>query len=563
MTKAPLHCRFGAVAEQRDQRTDRPKGRQANPQTEQRERTLRFEQKMTDAEALMWTVEKDPWLNPSGGVVTILDRPLDADHFRARIMQSVAKIPRLRERVVSPVGRLTNPEWVLDREFDPNWHIRHIGLPSPGTDRQLFDLVALLLADPYDRTRPLWQFVIIDGLSDGRGALFWRFHHSIMDGKGALRLTESYMDASRDLPHVEDVDLAGLLAADGSGGETTEPVPGSHGRTAQVADLLKTPLSLARRISSELMMIGADTSRITDRGAEVAGAANEIRELLATPEPAGSKLWSTRSRHRHVEALTLPLDRTKSAAKALGGSVNDFFVAGAVEGARAYHQARGESPDHFTVTFVVSTRQDAAIGGNSFTPAMVRIPLGDVSVRERIASVGALMGGQRSEISSSGSGLIEQAAALAKMMPTSVLADFGRKQASGVDFATSNMRGARFEVYIAGAKMLRNVTLGPVAGTAFNLTCLSMGSHLDVGMHIDPVAVDDPADLRRCMEQAYDSMFAIAESGAIDAVAVVRAVKPAKEPEAAKAEKSSKAAKDSKQKKSGRKKSEKAKSDRR
>ena len=154
-------------------------------------RELRFERTMSDAEALMWNVEKDPWMNPSGGVVTILDRPLDVELFRARIQKSVADIPRLRERVVSTTGRLTNPTWAPDTEFDFDWHLRHLSLPAPGTERQLFDLAALLLADPYDRTRPLWQFFVIDGLSDARGALFWRFHHSIMDGRAAIRLTES------------------------------------------------------------------------------------------------------------------------------------------------------------------------------------------------------------------------------------------------------------------------------------------------------------------------------------------------------------------------------------
>ena len=94
-------------------------------------------------------------------------------------------------------------------------------------------------------------------------------------------------------------------------------------------------------------------------------------------------------------------------------------------------------------------------------------------------------------------------ATIAKLLPTSVVTGFARQQAGAVDFATSNMRGAPFDVYIAGARLLRNVTLGPVAGTAFNMTCLLMGDHLDIGMHIDPVAVGDPAALRVCMERAY------------------------------------------------------------
>ena len=127
-------------------------------------RELRFEQKMSDAEALMWNIEKDPWLNPSGAMISTLDRPLDVKQFKARIRSAVAEIPRLRERVVPGFGRLSPPTWATDPEFDFAYHVRHIALPVPGTERQLLDLATRLYEDPFDRTRPLWMFVCIDGL---------------------------------------------------------------------------------------------------------------------------------------------------------------------------------------------------------------------------------------------------------------------------------------------------------------------------------------------------------------------------------------------------------------
>src|SRR5262245_23428946 len=104
------------------------------------EREQRFERHMSDAEALMWNVEKDPWLNPSGGMVTICDRPIDIDQFRQRLRFAVSRIPRLRERVVPGVARLTAPMWSPDPEFDFDYHLRHVTLPKPGMRRQLFDL---------------------------------------------------------------------------------------------------------------------------------------------------------------------------------------------------------------------------------------------------------------------------------------------------------------------------------------------------------------------------------------------------------------------------------------
>ena len=172
-----------------------------------REREQRFEHKMSDAEALMWNVEKDPWLNPNGGMVTILDRPLRFDEFRRRMAGAVAHTKRLRERVVPGLGRLSPPTWATDPEFELDYHLRHISLPAPGTMRQLHDLATRFYEDPFDRTRPLWIFIAIDGLEGGRGALFWKMHHSITDGIGAFfqigRFAEidSAPRAARRLPH--------------------------------------------------------------------------------------------------------------------------------------------------------------------------------------------------------------------------------------------------------------------------------------------------------------------------------------------------------------------------
>ena len=82
-----------------------------------RTRELRFEQKMTDAEALMWNIEKDPWLSPNGAMITILEKPLDLEVFRDRIRYAVSEVPRLRERVIPGFGRLSPPTWATDPKY--------------------------------------------------------------------------------------------------------------------------------------------------------------------------------------------------------------------------------------------------------------------------------------------------------------------------------------------------------------------------------------------------------------------------------------------------------------
>ncbi|MEP6300181.1 MAG: wax ester/triacylglycerol synthase domain-containing protein, partial [Ilumatobacter sp.] len=168
---------------------------------------------MSEHEALMWNIEKDPWLNPSGGSVILLDRELDMDRFRQTLRAGIAKTPRLYQRVVPGFARLSTPAWVPDAEFDLDAHLREVVLPSPGTERQLFDLCAQLYSEPLDRTRPLWKFVVIHGLAKQRSAMFAIIHHSVSDGIGQLRMAELYQQISPDEPPPPDVDLDALVAA--------------------------------------------------------------------------------------------------------------------------------------------------------------------------------------------------------------------------------------------------------------------------------------------------------------------------------------------------------------
>ena len=165
---------------------------------DQTTRPVHGDRRMSDVEALMWNLEKDPALASTFANVTILDQQPDIDRLRATMEHAVRVVPRLRQRVVPAFGRLAPPEWQDDAEFDIDYHIRHIGVPEPATERALFDLAAALAAQPLERTRPLWEFTIIDGLEGGRAAVFQKIHHTITDGEGGVRMSAEFIDFSRD-----------------------------------------------------------------------------------------------------------------------------------------------------------------------------------------------------------------------------------------------------------------------------------------------------------------------------------------------------------------------------
>lgn len=487
-----------------------------------RDRELRFERKMTDAEALMWNIEKDPWLNPSGAMVTIVDEPIDVDALRRRMVDAVANVPRLRERVVAGLGRLSPPTWATDPEFDFGYHFRHLSLPAPGTRGQLYELVTRLYEDPYDRTRPLWMFVIIDGLAGGRSALFAKLHHTVSDGIGAIRLAERYMDLEPDAPLPDMVDLDAVIAEALAGEAAAGGIHAGADSDLQAAvqsavgtavdsfgHVLRRQAGIAQRAIGEAATWTADPARVPDLVEEtIGGVSSAIRQLQPDDEgvEGGSPLWGNRSRHRHLESLSLSLDDTKAVGKALGASVNDVFVAGMVGGALAYHAKRDTTVEALNITFVVSTRSDHAVGGNSFVPSPFQVSGRDREPEERLREIAARMASKREAVSPGST--LSVLSGVFNLLPTSVVTQVARSQAARLDFATSNLRAAPFTVYIGGARATETICLGPVAGTAFNATMISYDGILSIGMLIDPAAVDDPADLAACVAGAFTDLAA-------------------------------------------------------
>jgi WS/DGAT/MGAT family acyltransferase len=467
---------------------------------------MRFARRMSDAEALMWKVEKHPWLNANAAAISLVDQPVDAEQLGRRLRYAVAKIPRLRERVFPSWGRLAPPIWVTDAEFDFAYHLRHLFLPGPGSIRQLYELATRLYQDPFDATRPPWQFVIIDGIEGGRGAVFWKVHHTISDGIGLIRLSESYMEPNREAEVPPEVDLDRVIAA----AATDDHLDLLPDVAWFVGERLPHELAMFLGAGREVARWAVNPRRARHRAEEmlegVRGTIDQMRGGGADV-PGGSPLWRSRSRHRKLESLRVPLEGARAAGKALGGSINDFFVAGAVLGALAYHDRRDAQVEALNISFVVSTRAagDTTAGGNSFTPTRLQVPGGGMRPDERFRVVRDRMATQRAR--SSARGPFGGLAGLANLLPTSIITNVARSQVAKVDFATSNMRAAPVPLYISGAEILENVIMGPVAGTAFNLTAISYNGSLDMGAFIDPVAVDDPAGLRDCLVAGYGQLL--------------------------------------------------------
>src|SRR3954447_5459153 len=160
---------------------------------------MRFEERMSDADALMWTIEKDPLLRSTITAVSLLDQSPDRDRLVESVDRATRLVPRLRQRVGSNPMSIAPPRWEFDPNFDLGYHLRWMKAPGEGTLRDLLDVAQPIAMQGFDRARPLWEFTVVDGLADGRAGLIMKIHHAITDGVGAVKIAMHLFDLEREV----------------------------------------------------------------------------------------------------------------------------------------------------------------------------------------------------------------------------------------------------------------------------------------------------------------------------------------------------------------------------
>jgi WS/DGAT/MGAT family acyltransferase len=453
---------------------------------------LYFDRKMSDVEGLMWRLEKDPYLTSTFGNVTILDRKPDIDRMRRRFERASIAIPRLRQRVHPSPGNVSPPTWVEDPDFSIDNHVRHIALPKPGSIRQLLDLAGLLVADPFDRTRPLWQFVLVDGIRGGKSALIHKMHHTVTDGERGVQLSLQYLDFQRDAPDPPPLEPPDTVDDESSDSNAAD------GLRTFIIGSLRLPLGVARQVRDLL----SDPTSLPTASAAAANTFRGVVSQLADTDKARSPLWTARSLRRRIEVTRAPFRETKDAASRLGGTINTAFMTAAAHAASRYHVEMGTPTESLRASMAVSTRTESS-GGNAFSVIRMLVPTAEMPIAERFAAIHEATSAAKEQSKSAG---LETLAAVASALPTSVVTRLARQQTQTVDFATSNVRGAPVEMYVAGAQLLENYAIGPLAGVAFNVTMLSYLGSLDMGINIDAAAVEDPALLKRCLDRSFTEL---------------------------------------------------------
>ena len=159
---------------------------------------IEYDDWMSETDALMWHMERDPVLRSTITTVWVLDRPPDAARFESALELAVREVPRLRQRVVADATAIAPPKWEVDPMFDMDYHFRTGRVGGEGSMRDLLDQAAPIAMQSFDKDRPLWELHLLDGMADGRTGVVMKLHHAVSDGVGLVKMTGSLMERDRD-----------------------------------------------------------------------------------------------------------------------------------------------------------------------------------------------------------------------------------------------------------------------------------------------------------------------------------------------------------------------------
>jgi WS/DGAT/MGAT family acyltransferase len=478
----------------------------------------------------------DPSTAPGGGV-----RFKDILRF---FTARVAQFPQFRRRLVTVPAALDRPYWVEDAAFDVEFHVRHVALPHPGDWRQLCIQVARIHSRPLDRSKPLWEAYVIEGLHNvpgvppGSFALYTKMHHSIIDGESGSELLKALHSLSPE-PMDLGEEVEEKFAAD------REPTALELYSRALINNVERLPgiarfsLGTARKFAA--LGAGALGSAASGGGEGGSGGktlpVSAIKTLLSGDiSPLVPKLYpQTRfsgdvSAHRVFEALGLPLDQFKVIRQRTGGAtVNDIFLCVVGGGLRSYLTAKGELPEQSMVAMVPMTLRGADKGGDrgnqvGFTAMTVHSDIADPLERLKTIAEGA----QTSKRVTDAIGK-EFARDLIENMPSLVAHTLMRNvRLPGVGLICSNVRGPDVPLYMAGARLVSYLPISiAIDGMGLNVTGWSYAGTMWICAVSCRDMLPDPAFFADCMRAAFQELREAAEA-LPDQPVVPEAAKPAK-----------------------------------
>ena len=451
--------------------------------------------------------------------------------FEARLDSA----PVFRRRLVVPPLGLDRPYWVEDAEVDVEFHVRHVALPQPGDWRQLCIQVARIHSRPLDRSKPLWEAYVIEGLDNipgippGSFAFYIKFHHAAVDGEGGAVVLQAIHSFSPDEPVDDDVRRTRV--------RDREPTAVELYARALVNTVRRVPRAASFGVQTATRLAGAGLGYMGQLRGMLAEAGLPTIESVSSAlrRPPQTRFSGKVSAHRVVELVGIPMDQIKQVRRAIeGATINDVFMATVGGALNRYLGAKGELPDRTMTAQVPMTLRGQEKGGEQGNRVGVAVMPVHSEIADPIERLRAIQKGAtraKALVAVVGKDL---AANLYELLPAVASELFTtRLMLPTMNIVVSNVRGPDAPLYLAGAQM---VAFAPVSiamnGLGLNVTGFSYHGTLWLCAVSCRTMMPDPAFFAECLRSGFADLAAAAGGGPQAAArpALTSSTKPRRKP---------------------------------
>jgi WS/DGAT/MGAT family acyltransferase len=446
--------------------------------------------------SFLYLEEPDTPMHVSG--VLILEKPPGGTDALAKLVEArLSLVPRYRQRVAEVPGHLANPVWVDDPDFDIAYHVRRSGLPRPGTENQLLDVVSRLTSRPLDRSRPLWEAYLVEGLTGNRVAVVTKTHPALVDGLSAIDLGQVLLDVAPDAPAPEPIEWR------------PQRVPTGRQLLVQALDeYARRPSAIVDTARGAVTDVRATAARLTGVAGGLLRTAQST--ILSAPH---SPLNTSIGRQRRVAVARAELADVKKIRNGQGGTVNDVLLTVVTGALREWLLSRGEPVVAGTSVraLVPVSLQDEDSRGDRVSSYLVDLPVGEPNPAVRLHQIAYSMRAHAEAGHAVGAQALVGIAGFAP--PT--LHSLGARVASAVsrrlfNLVVTNVPGPQHPLYAGGARMLASYPVMPLAkGQAVSIGLTSYDGGAYYGVNGDRDAMPDVDVLAGCL---VDSLAELGET---------------------------------------------------
>jgi diacylglycerol O-acyltransferase len=435
-----------------------------------------------------------------GGLTIIEGPPPATSELLEQIRLRLHLVPRYRHKLANTALDSGRPVWVDDPTFNLEYHIRHTALPTPGKWEQLCGLTARIFSQQLDRSKPLWEMWLIEGLEDDRFALITKTHHSLIDGIAGVDLATVLFDLSPEPPPLRH------------SGRPWQPHP-EPGTTELIAAGVKGAVRAGLALAEGAIDALAHPEHALARAREAAEGVGEVVWATLNPAPE-TPLNVPIGPHRRFFGIACQLEDFKTVKNAFGGTVNDVVLAVVTGALRTFLISRGRRTEgvelRALVPVSVRVEDEKGEGGNRLVAMRGPLPVYIADPVQRLRFVSQAMDGLKESKQALGAEVI---AGVQNFAPPTLLA-----QASRLNFSTrlfnlivTNIPGPQFPLYVLGREMLEAY---PVAflpeNHALDIAIMSYNGQMNFGLLGDFDALPDIGEISASISAELEKLVSLA-----------------------------------------------------